>query len=72
MATSVALPSQNEVQKVLPTTVLAINKKVEKFVPGSTNEEETITGKRGPYVKLIASQKALVGRRAAEHGVTSA
>ena len=72
-ATGVALPSPNEVQKVLPTTVLAINKEVEKVVAGSTSEEKSaVTGKRGPYVKLTASQKALVRRRAAEHGVTSA
>ena len=28
-------------------------------------------GKRGPYVKLTPSQKAVTGKRAAQHGVTA-
>ena len=36
-----------------------------------TDSDGQWTWKRGPYVKLTASQKALIGKRAAEHSVTS-
>ena len=33
--------------------------------------EKLKNGKRGPYAKLTPSQKAMIGKRAAENGVTA-
>ena len=45
-------------------TIRLVNEKVKPKI------EKSQCGERGPYVKLTPSQKALIGKRAAEHGVT--
>ena len=44
-----------------------MNKEVEKVITGSNKEKR----KRGPYAWFTDSQKALIGKRATEHSVTS-
>ena len=46
-------------------TIRLVNEKVKPEIKKSQR------GERGPYVKLTPSQKALVKKRAAEHGVTA-
>lgn len=50
-----------------PDAVRSMNREVKKIIkqPGTEKQE------RGPYVKLTSSQRALIRKRAAEHGVTS-
>ena len=52
---------------VPPDAIRSMNREVEKVVTEPNKTQQT----RGPYVKFTASQKALIGKRAAEHGVTS-
>ena len=68
------LPSPNGVLRgvVPPMAILSMNKGVEKVMSASTTEGQSVTGKREPYVKLMASQKALIGKKATEQVVTSA
>ena len=73
MQPQLQLPSPNGVLRgvVPPMAILSMNKEVEKVMSASATEGG-VTGKRGPYAKLTASQKALIGKRAMEQVVTSA
>ena len=48
-----------------PQTIRKVNEKVKPEI------EKLKRGKRGPYVKLTPAQKATIGKRAAENGVTA-
>ena len=63
------LPSPNGfLSAVVPSgAIKSMNKEVEKVITESNKEKR----KRGPYAKFTDSQKALIGKRATEHGVTS-
>ena len=52
---------------VPPDAIRSMNREVEKVIEQSSTEKR----ERGPYVKFMSSQRALIGKRAAEHGVTS-
>ena len=55
-------PLSKELQ---PQTIRAVNEKIKPDL------EKTSRGERGPYLKLTPSQRALIGKRAAENGVTA-
>ena len=52
---------------VPPDAIRSMNREVEKVIEQSSTEKR----ERGPYIKFTSSQRALIGKRAAEHGVTS-
>ena len=52
-------------KEIDPCTIRFINEKVKPEI------EKSRSGKRGAYVKRTPHQKALIGKRAAEHGVTA-
>ena len=56
-------------EEIRPSTIRDVNKKLSPVI----QRELQPTGGRSrePYVKLTPEQKALIGRRAAEHGVTA-
>ena len=56
---------------VPPAAIKSMNKEVEKVITESNTCNKK--RKRGPYmyVKFTDSQKVLIGKKAAEHGVTS-
>ena len=52
---------------VPPDAIRSMNREVEKVIEQSSTEK----WERDPYVKFTSSQRALIGKRAAEHSVTS-
>ena len=48
---------------VPPDNIRSMNREVEKVIEQSSTEKR----ERGPYVKFTSSQRALIGKRAAEH-----
>ena len=55
-------------QEIRSSTIRDVNKKVSPIIERGL---ETRGRSRGAYIKLTPDQKATVGRRAAEHGVTA-
>ena len=64
-----ALPSPNGSLSAVvpPDAIKSMNKEVEKVIKEPGTEKQ----KRGPYMKFSSSQRALIAKRASEHGVTS-
>ena len=67
---STLLPSPNSSLRATmsPTTIIKVNKEVEKVLSADITD---IGKKRQPYAKFSDIQKARIGKRAAEEGVTA-
>ncbi len=57
--------------EIRPSTIREVNKKVSSIIVQSSSTAAGGTRPREPYIKLTPVQKAMIGRRAAEHGVTA-
>lgn len=62
------LPSPNgPLKEIVPSSIIsAVNKEVEEVLEKGSRPKE-----RGHYAKFTPSQRALIGKRAVEHGVTA-
>ena len=54
-------------RKLPPASIASANKEVRRVIL----DPEPVKGVKGLYTKLTAEQKAVIGKRAAEHGVTA-
>jgi len=75
-STSTGLPDPNGplCQKVLSSSIQAANVRVSKVVEGRLGmpgEVKSKSGSRKPYLHMTPGQRFQIGKRAAEHGVTT-
>ena len=66
------LPNPGPLKEEIRPSTMAIRDVNKNFFPVIKHELQPTGGRsREPYIKLTPEQKALIGHRAAEHGVTA-
>ena len=57
--------------EIRPSTIRAVNEKIFPTMESGLKNPAVFRRSREPYTKLTPEQKAVIGRRAAEHGITA-